>query len=1085
MGDDPAFTHARLSLSVLIQAVFTDAKVLDARDWEIRAGFSHYANQPLPPRGVKDVARAQRLGIMSKFVSIVQKAPAVTADGEGRVTSLRFFTSEDQVTPDKIIVTPAFFLKRRADLVWDDAAELIASEFPYTNVATRLTASVRRQVYGQSLADVKPPKEDSNTGFFDDGSRFFAAASTRATYDTDATGEPYYPKWLAPNPVGPKDRQFGFDALSDRYLELNFRPYDLEKGFVYLYLEVGRMLVLLKLMRDSKLNLQYEAVLGQGVPEVGDYFDIVNKYIADQRAKNIKLQATAVFVFSLEGTTAPPKFTQQQSAAGGGIMLNVMEQVVDPQAVVQDARGLAIDAIDKAQQRWTSRDWLREMVRLRFSEQWVWFWKNAYIEMYYQIDRDKLFLNELRAAQKVAVGPLRRTIDDLIKAANADPNLYLVKRGTKYGPDKRVMGSDGSYVYFYDNRTRLVTRLPMFVFWRDQNVSQISQVIYDSTKGMVPVIKAVVWTSTFVMAWGVIGTEALVQGFREYVGEYIADKISGAAIQKLITETFKRFRLRIMALLILPVLDLLGRKIFGETTAGRKTFAFLEGFAEGFTEHAFQAIIRRWESVINLEPAAYRTVKLLMRIEGILRWVDEKMSALKAYITENVAKALTNRFVDAAVEAGTALIALIDNLYFLDYKRAKGFLELYAEIAETRVPSEQEWDSWRHRHFLETFRYYKEEIESTGKDIADTYNDVQGAVQTAMKVVKVTEYAVGAVALTNIALAGGLVPLMLLTLKKVATKVGALAATKPGKIVTVGAGTTAAGGFVAALLLKDDFAKDVAEFAGGFGKAASALGSGAAATADFTWATPERMRRFGQILGVIVASVVISRAVIKRGQWQERWKQSKGAKGVAKFWGKETLRQQFNINPLLPGLKLVLFHYVEMVREVITDSDTAWDEFQDKAAAILLGENDPTLAGIVEEDKGITLPKLIDIMKLADALLLKWLKQLASTPGLTAEISAIAEKLKTITPSQLPPLDELTNDPTEWAREAVMYIVLTHLQGGLNMLIHSLQSMLEPIDPKDPNPVSVGFVLQTLGFNLQEADALDALDRNFDAAFEA
>ena len=932
MADDPAFTNARLSLSVLIQAVFTDAKVLDARDWQVRAGFSRYSNNALPPRGVNDVARAKRLGITSKYVSIVQRAAAVTADGEGRVTALHFFTSEDDVTPDKIIVTPAFRMKRRADLVWDDATELIASEFLYTNVATKLSASVRLKVYGASLSDVKPPEEDANTGFFDNGSRFYAAAASQATYETEKDGQPYYPKWLAANPAAPKDRQFGFDALSDRYLQLNFLPYDLEEGYVHLYLEVGRMLVLLKLMRDSRLNLQYEAIFGQGVPEVGNYFDVVNQYIADQKAKNIKLQGTAVFVFSLDGTKAPPKFTQQQ-AMMGNLSLNVMEQVVDPQAVVQEARGLAIDAIDKAQQNWTLRDWLREMVRLRFSEQWVWFWKNSYIETFYKIDRDKLFLNDLRAAQKVAVGPLRKTLGDLIRTANTDPNLYLIKRGTKYGPDKRVMGSDESYVYFYNNSTRLVTRLPMFAFWRDQNVSQISQIIYDATKGMQPFIKAIVWTGTFVMAWGVIGTETLVQGFREYVGEYIADKVSGAAIQKLITETFKKFRLRIMALLILPVLDLLGKQLFGETTAGRKIFYFLEGFAEGFTEHAFQAIIRRWESVLSLEPAAYRVVKLLMRIEGILRWIDEKMSALKAYITETVAKALSNWFVDVAVEAGTALIALIDNLYFLDYKRAKGFLELYAEIAATRVPSQQEWDSWRHRHFLETFRHYKEEIESTGKDVADTYNDVQGAVQTAMKVVKVTEYAVGAVALTNVALAGGLVPLMLLSLKKVATKVGALATTRPGKVATVSASATAAGGFVTALLLSDDFAKNVADFAGGFGKAAAALGSGVTATADFTWATPERMQRFGQILGVIVASVVISSTVIKRGKWQERWKQSKGIKGVATFWGKETLRQQFNINPLLPGLKLALFHYVEMVQEVITDSDTAWNDFQDQAAA--------------------------------------------------------------------------------------------------------------------------------------------------------
>ena len=1076
MADDPAFSRARLSLSVLTQAVFNEAKVLDARDWQILAGFSRYNKVDLTPNGVADVARAKRLGITNKYMAIVQKAPAATSDGEGGVSSFRFFTSEN-IPRDQVRFIPAFFLKRRADLVWDDATELLASEFPYTNVATALSASVRRKVYGASLSDVKPPEDDENTGFFDNGSRFYAAAATQGTYATEEDGQPYYQKWLAANPTAPKDRVFGFDALSDAYLQLNYRPYDLEKGFVHLYLEVGRMMVLVKLMLDGQGQLQYEGIIGQGVPELGNYFTIVNEYIAAEKAKNNKIKGTASFIYTLEGTDHPPKFTQQE-AASGNLSLNVMEQVVDPQAVVQTARGLALDAVDDAQRRWTSRDWLREMVRLRFSEQWVWFWKNSYIEMFYQIDRDKLFLDELRAAQKKAVGPLRQTIDDLIKKANADPNLYLVKRGTKYGPDKRVMGSDDSYVYFYNNSTRLVTRLPMFVFWRDQNVSQISQEIYDATKGMIPIIKAVVWGGTVVMSVGIIGTETLIQGFREYVGEYIADKISGAAIQKLITETFKRFRLRLMALLILPVLDLLGKKIFGETTAGRKIFSFLEGFAEGFTEHAFQAIIRRWESVLNLEPAAYRTVKLLMRIEGILRWIDEKMSALKDFINETVASALSHRFVEIAVEAGTALIALIDNLYFLDYKKAKGFLELYAEIAEVPVPSEQDWDRWRHRHFLETFKNYKDEIESAGKDVAGVYNDVQGAVQTAMKVVKTTEYAVGAVALTNFALAGGLVPLMLLSLKKVATKVGALARTKPGKI----AGAGAAGGFIAALLLDDDFAKDVMEFTGGFGKAAASLGSGAAATADFAWATPERMQRIGQLLGVVVASVVISRAVIKKGDWQKRWT---ARKNFPTFWGKETLRQQFNVNPLLPGLKLALFHYVQMVSEVIADSNTAWAEFEGKVEAILLGEADPTLKDIVEEDKGITLPKLIDILKLADQLLLKWLQQLAGVPGLTEEILSISEKLKSIAPSQLPSLEGLTDDPAEWAREAIMYIVLTHLQGAINLLLHSLQSTLEPINPKDANPVSVGFVLQTLGFNLQEADALEALDRNFDGAFQA
>lgn len=1079
MGDQEEYDHARLSLSVFIQAVFNEAKVLDARDWQVFAGLGQYARTAAPPNGVVDTARAVRLGVVSRYTTVIPKVRAATSTGDGGVGSLNLPIHPDAITRDQVRLVPSFFIRHRADLVWDDEAELTASEFLYTNVATQLSTPVRKQVYGDSLSKVQPPADSGNTGFFDNGSTFYVTAATQATYDLADAAQPYYPKWLAPNPVAAKDRRFTFDALSDRYLQLNYLPYDLEKGFVHLYLEIDAISVVVKLFRENE-QLHYDAIFGQGVPRFGDYFDIIRRYVALLKSKHQKVQGTATFVYSFDGTDHAPRFTQLEDKLSANLSLNMMAQVVDPQAVVQATRGMAINAIDDLQKTWTPRDWLREMVRLRFSEPWVWFWKNADIQMFYQIDRDRLFLDDLRAAQKTATGPLKQTLDDFIKTANADPNLYLVRRGSQYGPDKRVMGSDDSYVYFYDNRNKLVTRLPMFVFWRDQNVSQIERLIYQNTRGMIPIIKAITWTGTVVMSWGIVGTDVLVDGFKDYVGEYVTDKITSIATNKLIAETFKKFKLRLMALLILPILDLLGKKLFGRTTAGARIFAFLEGFAEGFTEHAFQAIINRWQSVLTLEPASYRAVKLLMRIEGILRWVDEKMSALKDYLSKTVAEALSNRFVSVAVQAGTGLVALIDALYFLDYKQAKGFLELYADIAGVPVPSEADWNQWRHRHLLETFKHYKAELISDGKDVAELYNDVQGAVHTAMRAVSATEYAVGAIAVTNFALAGGLVPLMLLVLKGSASKVGAIARTKPGQTVAAGA----AGGFVAVLLLNDDFMTDVLEFVGNFGKAAGSLGSGAARTADFAWSTPERMQRFGALLGVIVASITISKAVIKKGKWQERWKSEKN---VVKFWGKETLRNQLYVNPLLPGLKLALYHYVRLVEEVITDSNAAWADFEDQVEKILLGDVGDTLRGIVIEDQGITLPKLIAILKLGDDLLLKWLKQLATTPGLTDQISYIADKLESIGPSQLPSLDQIRNgsmSQIDWLKEALMYVILTHLQGGLNLLVQALQSMLDPVNPKDPNPVSVGFVLQTLGFNLDEAEATAALDRNFEDVFK-
>ena len=65
----------------------------------------------------------------------------------------------------------------------------------------------------------------------------------------------------------------------------------------------------------------------------------------------------------------------------------------------------------------------------------------------------------------------------------------------------------------------------------------------------------------------------------------------------------------------------------------------------------------RWISFFNLEPASYRAIKLMMKIEAILRWVDEKMSALKEFVTTEVARLLLTRFVQVAVELGTGLIA--------------------------------------------------------------------------------------------------------------------------------------------------------------------------------------------------------------------------------------------------------------------------------------------------------------------------------------------------------------------------------------------------------------------------------------------
>ena len=67
-----------------------------------------------------------------------------------------------------------------------------------------------------------------------------------------------------------------------------------------------------------------------------------------------------------------------------------------------------------------------------------------------------------------------------------------------------------------------------------------------------------------------------------------------------------------------------------------------------------------------------------------------------------------------------------------------------------------------------------------------------------------------------------------------------------------------------------------------------------------------------------------------------------------------------------------------------------------------------------------------------------------------------------------------------------MFVALSHLHGGLHWVSEALQSLLTPVNPNDKKnpPVSVAFVLQALGLNLEEDEAMEVLDRNFDQVFE-
>jgi len=1079
--------RSRLALWVMIQAVFNDAKVLDARDWNIRAGIGRYLGQPRVPFGIADTQRATRLGIIARYAIAYRDRPAAKADSEGNAVGFdfpEFVEDANRKTPDGRLV-PLFLHRRRADLVLDDAAELVLCEFPYTDVASKLTPSVREKVYGLSLSQIKPPAGDSTGGgFFDTGSEFYATAAMQATYDLNDSEQPYYQKWTEKKPTTPAKRKYEFDNLTDDYLQLNYEAYELEKGGLHIFLALRDISFIAKLyFKNGKLT--YDAILGERLPPAGDYFQILNNHIKQLKSKNEKATGVALFVHAMEGADHPPAFSKRTVDVSPNLNFHVMEQVVDPQVVVQSTRHLSFEQIDPIQKKWGRRDWLKEMVRLRFSEPWVWFWNNAEgLQMLYSIDREELFLKDLREAEQKATGPLKQTLHKFIASADADPNLYLVRRGSKYG-EKRVIGSDETYVYFYDNKQKLVTRLPSYSFWMYANQAQISKVIYENTRGMIPISKAIVWAGVFVMGWAIVGTEMLVEGAKQYLKE----KIEGLAMDKALKMLWDKFKLRLLVLVICPVLEFFRVVPMdddpddGSTggSTGSKVYGFIKGFFEGFSAHALHSLLDRWVTLLNLEPASIRAIKFMYKIEAILRWIDEKMSGLKDYVSDQVAKLLVNRFISVVVKMGTGFICVVNNLYFLDYESAKPLLELFSELSGEKMPTKAEWDRLRHKQFLETFRHWEQAITEEALELDGIYEDVHRYVHRARWVVKGSMVAMGVHVLTG----GHLVPMIVIGLRYIAKGTVSLAKGKAGQV--------AAGGFVALTILDDDFRKEVLEFLSDFAdmmKGVPAhIDKGAeylATPAAFAWGTKERMARFGQLLGIIIASLALSRALIKERKWTKRWAATKGQKyRHVRFVLKENLMAQLNINPLMPAIKLALFHYVHLIEKVIAESTQSFVDLEDRIEKILLGDTE--FRDIIDPDEGLTLPKLIQIIVEVDKLLVEWLKKLAKIPGLTDQISSLAAILGSVAPDKMPTLDDLREgklSQAEWATEAFMFVILSHLHGGLNWVSEALQSLLTPVNPKDPNPVSVGFVLQTLGLNLEEDEAMEVLDRNFEDVFK-
>jgi hypothetical protein len=1040
----------RSILGIHLDALFNQSKWLDPLDWTMFIGFSDYLKKQAIPDDFKDKKRAGNLNIFSKYVTIHDRQPVkVIADED----SFRFILP-DMTNDDGIIYH--YNLERRVDLVLDNEQEFDACDFPYDTLIKDLSPAFREKVYKQFFFQIKPPPSDNPSG----GDRFMITAAEKGTYKLKPVIRPYYAKWLDPKPTK-NNRVFAFDNLSDEYLQENFHGFDLQKDKVYLRLKMQvegereiSVLTMLNLdvdrfVRDPPApdnSLGRQALLVSGIGTIGNHFDMLNAAIKIARNKKKKISCTAYFFYAITGTDKLPDYFNLANQLMPGVRLGNQEQVMDPQFMLQRMLGRSINDIEEAQKKWDYMRWVKELVRTQFSEHWIFF-RNHDLGAFIQPDREKLFLKELREEVQKAQGPMKEKLAEFLKIAEKDASLHMIRRGipfTKYDRHSRIAGADDYYIYLWNNHTRLFTRFPMSFLWQEISIGQTVEDIYQRTKGLVPMCKIVAWGGVAVIAFPLIGgIQAVTFGVRAYLGE----KIRGLTVEALarLTGLYEDLKKRLLLMLIETALSIFPKK-------GDNVFfiaiGLIRGFLKGYTFDTYDALFKKWNAVATLEPSTFRAIKLLQRIESTLRKIDEKMSLLKNRVDEKAAKLLLERFSGSSIEIFRGIISMLNNLYFLEYEQVKEILSISTEINEAPPITKEQWDKLRHRHLVETFKKYDEQIRNAGKSVKELYDDIQNNI-------RIIHTAVGAVEAVMLfeAVNGGLLVAVFMSLIKPLAK---------PKVVAAATGT---------LFFLRGFDQGIKDIGGVVGKGLDYfLGENKSV---------ERIERLGEIIGQIYGGITINKALFGKKTWTERWKED--GKNPLKFMGKALLRKELSVGLLMPALNLVLFKYVYLIEKVIKTSKAEWETLLKSYDMIIYG--DPEFNDLIAEDQVMTVEKIQRLLNATEQVLANWLKQLAQIPDLTDSINKMVDFTGKIQPDKIPSFQELRDgrDIVDWSKEAFMFILLSHLHASVKRIadgFHGLQTAVTA--DKD---ISVLGVLDLLGFLQKGKESDETLDTGFDEIF--
>ena len=579
----------------------------------------------------------------------------------------------------------------RVDLVWDDLEEALRVRvqeryrwlFDYARPRTE---------YAKPVSSITPLESDVSELEFRRYMYRYATYSERRRVRDE--GGSYYPKWREPRPLDKRHRDYRPTKLSSEYLRECWHEHVLQKDRSYLLIEQPdiTMLYLLSLeggdaLRPARLD----------VKEVLRFSD--HRWSGD--ARSTRPPIWAVIFHAIDGARSlpaqlPPRGRMELRSRSAG------RHAYDYRASVRwfygDAVGLPPDD-DKA--------WFELFADTLFPD------------LVYPIDRafansehGTFSLDELVAQAGSGHGPLTRSLaDDLARAGHSSTTRFVVK-GMYYGASRagrrQMVGVGASgYVYEWNVSHRIVTRMPLSSWLKDNETQKLAAQVYEGTRVVIPFAMAVTFGGVAVAGGAAAGAGAALGPLSQVARTVGRELIKSAAAKKLTRQAIKQFRAQLIALLADGILKLVPR-------TDSMIFEFLRGFVHGFgagaidrwlseLDERFERQVKKlYRAVLNRATMGVRRAyQVYAKLNVAIQRLVALFQALDRVWTDDRARALAQAFGLLGQRAGLAFLLALVVAVYVD------------EVSRTDTDREKR-DLWARKQ-SELLQYM---IKETGADIA-------------------------------------------------------------------------------------------------------------------------------------------------------------------------------------------------------------------------------------------------------------------------------------------------------------------------------------------------------------------------------